>query len=89
MLTIHIKDKLKNNHVELTTDNVFIYIEAKKLFFNFLKVKYNELNYFLQGDSDNKNDYWLMFEAWSDNDDLFIESCIELSEKLNIQIQFA
>lgn len=74
----------KNNNIQLRTKNSNLYNQAKILFHSELTQKYSDLKYFLQGDSKFGNEYWLMFESWSDNCDLFMESVQYLSNKLNI-----
>jgi hypothetical protein len=74
----------KNNNIQLRTKNNELYNQAKTLFHSELKQKYIDLEYFLQGDSKFSDEYWLMFESWSNNDDLFMESVEYLSNKLNI-----
>lgn len=75
----------KNNNIQLRTKNNNLYNQAKLLFHSELKQKYGDLKYFLQGDFKFGDEYWLMFESWGDNDDLFMESVEYLSNKLNIE----
>lgn len=52
--------------------------------------KFKDLNLFIQGDSkeyDGKNSWWIMIEAWSNNQDLFFDFCEFISTELNVELE--
>jgi len=66
----HDANGLKNDNIQIETDSLETYWDAKALFFD-LKVNFPELGFFMQGDSCFVGKYWLMFESWSDNHEMF------------------
>lgn len=74
------------NNVQLRTSNGALYEAMKKSFFTDLLVRFKSLNYFLQGDNCSDGVHWLMFEAWSFDDELFYESACYLAEKHGLEM---
>jgi len=72
----------KHTSIQLTTDNPEVYNHMKKLFYP-LKKAFPELNFFKQGDIEPR---WLMFEAWSKDEDKIFEAAEWLSEELKIDL---
>lgn len=63
----------KGNNIQITTSDKEVYDKAKVLFFD-IKQVYEDLNWFLQGDVQSGEGYWLMFESHSDNQARFDEA---------------